>query len=161
MARLSVVIPTRNRPQYLLDAVKTVLLHVPGAEIIVCDNSDTPYLHDKIQGLSHSGRINYLYRSETLGMAENFEIAIAAATGDYIICIGDDDCVGPGNPGNCRLGSGKRRRIDNFLHRSICHALLLARCEIKILWGRLPGTIVHRFVFGEIQKDRYSSFPLE
>jgi glycosyltransferase involved in cell wall biosynthesis len=96
MARLSVVIPTRNRPQYLLDAVKTVLLHVPGAEIIVCDNSDTPYLHDKIQGLSHSGRINYLYRSETLGMAENFEIAIAAATGDYIICIGDDDCVGPG-----------------------------------------------------------------
>src|SRR6266852_4061994 len=96
MALLSVVIPTRNRHLYLLDSVRTVLLHAPGAEIVVCDNSDTSELQGMIRSLSDDRNIKYLYQSEMLGMAENFEIALSAATGDYVICIGDDDSIGPG-----------------------------------------------------------------
>jgi hypothetical protein len=92
---LSVVVPTRNRQAYVLQAIRTVLAELPDAELVVCDNSDEDRLRGDITNYVATGRVKYFYTSETLGVSENFERALAAASGDYITLLGDDDTIGP------------------------------------------------------------------
>lgn len=96
MKLISVVIPTRNRPDCLLCAVRIALRQLPEAEIIVSDNSDSDALRHKLADEIASGRVRYAYSSEHLSVVDNFERTLQMATGSYIAFIGDDDSVGPG-----------------------------------------------------------------
>ena len=57
---LSVVIPTRNRAECAVSAVRS-LLSIPSErlQIVVHDNSDNQRLHDSIQPLLHDARVVY------------------------------------------------------------------------------------------------------
>lgn len=94
--KISVVIPTRNRPQYLLDSVNVALAHCVNTEVVVCDNSDTDGLRSQLAGLAADGRVIYDHSAELRSVVQNFEHALSLATGDWLIFIGDDDAVGPG-----------------------------------------------------------------
>lgn len=91
---LSVVIPSCNRHKYLVSILGT-LLRETNAEIVVSDNSTQPLKLEVIQSLNAGSRIVYVHHSERLSVVDNFERAARLATGDYMIFIGDDDCVGP------------------------------------------------------------------
>ena len=97
MPLVSIIIPTRNRQEYVLCAVRVALAHLSDVEIVVHDNSDDVRLHSKLrQFLPQDERLKYFHVSEVLSVVENFELALAHASGDYVIFLGDDDCIGPG-----------------------------------------------------------------
>ena len=90
---LSVVIPTRNRQEYAIQAIKQVL-NVTGEEtqIVIQDNSDNTTLYDSIKEINTS-RVKYNHHEGILSFVDNFEKAVSLAEGRYITLIGDDDGV--------------------------------------------------------------------
>ncbi len=92
---LSVVIPTRNRQNYAIQAVKQILDTTDQrTQVIVQDNSDDQSLATMIEEMKDT-RVKYHYTSEQLSFVDNFEIATSMATGEYVTLIGDDDGVLP------------------------------------------------------------------
>ncbi len=91
---LSIIIPSCNRHAYLVSILET-LLGQTQAELVVSDNSDQPLEADVLQGLHAGNRVVYRHHVGKLSVVENFERALGLASGEYLIFIGDDDCVGP------------------------------------------------------------------
>lgn len=90
---LSIVVPTRGRAEYATNLVRSV--HTSKSddfELIVRDNSDEPELDSVIRSLNDT-RIRYDYSADPLNMHQNFDDAIALATGRFVCAIGDDDSV--------------------------------------------------------------------
>ena len=91
---LSVVIPTKNRIQYLLDCVKTISkIGSNNIEIVIQDNSDNQLKVQSLINEFHNENIKYYYSAEKLSQTENSDLALSHATGDYVTYIGDDDTI--------------------------------------------------------------------
>jgi glycosyltransferase involved in cell wall biosynthesis len=95
MPILSAIIPTHNRQRYAIDAITTILENFPDTEVVVSDTSDTRELETALAVWIKSGRLIYSHSSEMLDVVRNFENGLNLATGDYLIFLGDDDCLGP------------------------------------------------------------------
>lgn len=94
--KLSIIIPTKNRQQYALNCIKTLLnFSSNGFEVVVQDNSDDDSLGKMLGSLIDNDRLRYQYTPECLSFCTNFEKGIELSTGDYLVMIGDDDCVFP------------------------------------------------------------------
>lgn len=93
---ISLVIPTRNRPDYLLDTLALALQYSDEIEVVVLDNSDTDALRAPLQPHIASGQVIYRYSADKLSVVANFERGVIETTGDYLMYIGDDDSIGPG-----------------------------------------------------------------
>ncbi len=92
---LSITIPTKNRQKYCIAAVSQIIsLHLEDIEICIQDNSDTNMLQREINSLQ-CGYIKYRYVNKVLSFVENFNLAIAMSSGEYVCIIGDDDGVLP------------------------------------------------------------------
>lgn len=90
---LSVVIPTKNRQFYAIQAIQQILSNTTEeVEIVVQDNSDTNSLLEQIKELNVE-RIYYNHTSQNLSFVDNFEQAVRLASGKYVTLIGDDDGV--------------------------------------------------------------------
>jgi glycosyltransferase involved in cell wall biosynthesis len=89
--RVSVVVPTRNRPQDIVPCVETVLAY-PGSdmEVIVVDQSDDGATRDAIAALQRDPRLRYV-RSDERGVSRARNLGIQSARGP-IIAFTDDDC---------------------------------------------------------------------
>jgi hypothetical protein len=95
---LSVVIPTHNRARYAIHAIAS-LLAIPSneLEIVVSDTSTDGELSAQLA--AHAGRLlndtrlKYVRPADRLDMTGNHNAAIAAATGEYVCLIGDDDTI--------------------------------------------------------------------
>lgn len=93
-ALLSVVIPTRDRPETLAHALRTVLAAADAAtEVLVHDNSTDDRTVALVERLGDE-RIRHL-RVHDLAMTDNWEAAVLAARGDWITVLGDDDGLMP------------------------------------------------------------------
>jgi glycosyltransferase involved in cell wall biosynthesis len=92
---LSVVVPTRDRPQPLRAAVASLLAQQPAGwvELIVVDDGSHPETRSYLDGLSASGRLLAL-RSGGRGAAAARNLGIAAAGAPLVACT-DDDCEAP------------------------------------------------------------------
>ena len=93
---LSIVIPTRNRFNYVRFAIKSIL-RIPchGIQLIIEDNSDTNECELWIKENIFDDRLIYHYSQKPISMRENYDRAIANVTGEYCCLIGDDDGVNP------------------------------------------------------------------
>jgi glycosyltransferase involved in cell wall biosynthesis len=91
MPRVSIVIPTRNRPVFLIEAVRSVLGQTySDFEIIVVDdasNDETPRLLEKLQDT----RIRYFRHNVNRGEAASMNTGIRHSAGEYIAFLHDDD----------------------------------------------------------------------
>lgn len=92
---LSIVVPSCNRQQMLVSVLATLVAET-SAELVVSDNSDAPLSDEALQALGAGERLRYRHWTERLSVVDNFERGLAMATGEYLLFIGDDDCVGPG-----------------------------------------------------------------
>ncbi len=103
MPLISVVIPTRNRLPYLMECVQSVLdSRGPDIEIIVADNATDDGTAEYLASLGDAIRVT---RSDTLlSMADNWSRALELVRGEWVIFIGDDDCVMPDFGAAARLG---------------------------------------------------------
>ena len=92
---LSVIIATKNREEYCIEAIKSILT-IPGEaiEITVADNSETNKIEKFLQS-NPSDRVIYQYDKSEISSIENFNRAIGLSSGEYICLIGDDDTVLP------------------------------------------------------------------
>ena len=95
-AKLSIIIPTRNRQQYAFKCIMTLLKFLTyGFEIVVQDNSDDDSLRDMLGSAIDDMKLKYSYDNSCLSFCSNFEKSVELSCGDYLIVIGDDDCVFP------------------------------------------------------------------
>ncbi len=86
---ISVVVPTFNRPAYLVEAVASVLAQtIPAAELIVVDDGSTQDYTDCLAPFRD--RVTYMRQSNAgIGAARNTGVALAA--GDFLAFLDDDD----------------------------------------------------------------------
>ena len=95
---LSIIIPTKNRQLYCLEAVKQILnIGDKRIQIVVQDNSSENSLCQKLACLAPKQikHVKYHYSKRSLSFTDNFNIAVSLSTGKYLSVIGDDDGVMP------------------------------------------------------------------
>jgi hypothetical protein len=89
--RFSVVIPTRNRPSTLAWTLATCLdQHFDDYEVVVCDNGTTEATRQVVDEAA-SPRVRYLRTPRPLAMADNWDLAVSQARGEFVLVVGDDD----------------------------------------------------------------------
>jgi len=93
---ISLIIPTRERAQYLSKTLQTALrVDDQDFEIIVSDNASEDGTVDVVNQASDS-RLRYINTGRRVSMRQNFEFALQHSSGEYVIFIGDDDAILPG-----------------------------------------------------------------
>jgi len=93
---LSVLIPSRNRLDLLKMAVQSVLLQdFDDFEIVVSDNASSEDYGGYLESLADP-RIRYIRSDTPLSVTNNWNLALDAARGDYVVMLGDDDALAPG-----------------------------------------------------------------
>jgi glycosyltransferase involved in cell wall biosynthesis len=93
---LSIVIPTHNRRELVLDAIKTVTdQQYANWELAVFDNASSEPLASAIAALKDK-RIRYGRSDPKLAVTDSWNSAIEMASGEYVTLIGDDDGLVPG-----------------------------------------------------------------
>lgn len=91
---LSIVIPTKNRQKYCIEAIKTVVaLNDERVEIVIQDNSDEKTLESQIA--SNGWNVVYNYHEGVISFVDNFSEAVEKSSGKFLCVIGDDDGVLP------------------------------------------------------------------
>ncbi|MGH7890477.1 MAG: glycosyltransferase family 2 protein, partial [Thermodesulfobacteriota bacterium] len=91
--KFSVVIPTRNRLEYLKTAVASVMAQdCDDWEIDISDNDSTQDVKGYVASLNDS-RVRYSRTESFISVTENWNRALDQSRGDYVIVIGDDDCL--------------------------------------------------------------------
>ncbi|MEJ7615964.1 MAG: glycosyltransferase family A protein [Pyrinomonadaceae bacterium] len=91
--KFSVLLPTRNRLDYLKYAVETVVRQdYDDWELIISDNCSEEDIAGYVRSLNDP-RIKY-YRTESfVPVTDNWNNALDRSSGDYVIMLGDDDCL--------------------------------------------------------------------
>lgn len=91
--KISIIIPTRERAMYLGASIRTALdIDDADIEVIVADNASTDDTRAVVEQFSDP-RLTYLPSKLRVSMRENFNRALCASSGDYVLFIGDDDAV--------------------------------------------------------------------
>lgn len=94
MYKLSIVIPTKNRYDYLFGCLNSLsFLNPDFTEIVVQDNSDCNDLFLNFIKSSPLSNLKYFYNKESIPISQNSDLAISNSVGEYICYIGDDDSV--------------------------------------------------------------------
>ena len=93
--KYSIIIPTRNKAEYLPYAIKSVLdSSRDDIEVIVSNNFSTDNTSEILSKITDP-RLKVIRPNLTLPMAGHYEFAISHAKGEWITILGDDDAVMP------------------------------------------------------------------
>ena len=85
--QFSVIIPTHDRPEYLWEAIDSVLAQtVQDFEVIVVDDGSQPAVHEH-----DDPRVRLFRRERAAGPAQARNDGVSAATGEYLAFLDDDD----------------------------------------------------------------------
>lgn len=91
--RFTVIIPQKNRSEYLYHTLRTCMIQdYPNFEIIVgddCSDDDSVEMVKKLQ--QRDARIKLIEHKTHVGMRMNFEDALAAVQPGYVLALGGDD----------------------------------------------------------------------
>jgi glycosyltransferase involved in cell wall biosynthesis len=95
--KLSICVPSRNRQDTFRQTIADLIANPrTDVEFVFADNSDDPAIMNAFMADVADPRIRYLPAPpETLPMQDNWERTMEAATGAWIVFIGDDDYVDP------------------------------------------------------------------
>ena len=92
--KFSVTIPT-YKVQYLREAVESVVSQTyPDWELIIIDDCSPENLRAAVEPFLADSRISYFRNERNCGVVnvvDNWNICLSHCTGDYVICMGDDD----------------------------------------------------------------------
>lgn len=94
-SKVSVIIPTYNRSDYVFDAIQSVVYQkYEPIEILVIDDGSTDDTKEKLAPFIEKGAIRYIYQ-ENQGRSEARNQGISLATGDYLAFLDSDDLFEP------------------------------------------------------------------
>ena len=92
---LSIVIPTRNREKYCIEAIKHIMTFMEDCfELVIKDNSDSDIIEQYVSK-NPDIRLKYHRTQGRLNSVINMDEALSYAQGEYVCMIGDDDTVLP------------------------------------------------------------------
>lgn len=95
MKLLSIVIPTRNREEYCISAIRQILAYDrDDFELCICDNSDSDIVENFVSD-REDNRLVYIHIKGRINSAINMDSAMRMASGEYVCMIGDDDAILP------------------------------------------------------------------
>lgn len=95
LARATIAIPTRNRENYLREALDSALRQTyPNVEVIVSDNCSDDGTAAYLASINDP-RVVVLRQPTNLGMIGNWEACLERATGEYFLLLSDDDTLEP------------------------------------------------------------------
>lgn len=97
MKRFTVIIPVKNRGQFLYYTLKTCMIQeYENFEIIVSDDASTDNTQEVVnEAIKQDSRITYFRHNEGIGMRDNFEFALSKVKPGYVIALGGDDGLLP------------------------------------------------------------------
>jgi glycosyltransferase involved in cell wall biosynthesis len=90
---VSVIIPTHERAHYAVPTIRSMLALQGEVEVVVCDTSADDLISAELHDSPNLSRLKLVRPGKTLSVVDNFNAALAAATGKYLTFIGDDDFV--------------------------------------------------------------------
>lgn len=99
--KLSFCIPTLNRPEYLLIAIRSICTDIRLSsqfEICIYNNSsnvDYNIVEQEIESLSNEFKITYVKGNSKLEIDQSMFQAINLSSGDFLFLLGDDDYLLP------------------------------------------------------------------
>ena len=118
--KFSVTIPA-YKDKYLKESIDSVLAQTyPNYEVVIV-NDASPYDLDSIVNQYTDPRIRYFKNEKNCGardVVDNWNICLSHSTGDYLICMGDDDNLTPRCLQDFADLIEKYPQLDLFLARS-------------------------------------------
>ena len=91
----SVLMPTYNRGHLISKAIKSVLQQTFGdLELVISNGGSTDNTKEIVAGFNDS-RIRYIESEKRLSIGDNYQNALAHATGEYVSFLSDDDVFVP------------------------------------------------------------------
>jgi len=94
MPKVSILIPTFNRANYLRMAIDSALNQTyPNIEILVLDDCSADETIKLSKAYSDIEHITFVRNEENIGFIENWNKAVSLSSGEYIKIIGDDDIL--------------------------------------------------------------------
>ena len=105
--KLTIIIPTLQRPETLQSTIKTALnQQYPNYSIIVSDNFSNDNTKEIVTSFN-SAKITYINPGCRLSMSKHWEFALTHVEEGYVTILGDDDGVLP----------GALQKVANILHQ--------------------------------------------
>jgi glycosyltransferase involved in cell wall biosynthesis len=152
---ISVVIPTRNRVEYLLEAIRSVQQQAyEHWECVVVDDASTDGTADRLRAMV-DGRIRLLVLRHHHERSGARNAGLAQSTGSYVLFLDDDDLLTQQALGRlleaitrrscaAAIGSARRFTEDGRSRRLIVHPRVPWTGEVwretVFGWQALPGT---------------------
>ena len=91
--KFSVLVPTRNRLELLRYAVESVRRQDdPDWELVISDNASAQDIGGYVASLGEP-RVRFYRTERFVPVTENWNRALERSTGDYVLMLGDDDCL--------------------------------------------------------------------
>lgn len=116
--RLSIVIPTHNRPSLLPRALRSALASCPDdGEIIVVDDASDPPAADSLANLADP-RLRLIVNPGPHGASAARNFGVAAARGDLVLFLDDDDELLPGYPARV-LAFASQARVASYGYSAV------------------------------------------
>lgn len=135
--KISLIIPTRERVETLRSSLALALsCDDPDLEIVVSDNHSTDGTAEHLAAIDDP-RLKVVRPEGRVAMRLNFEAGLSAATGDYLIVIGDDDGILPSGLGLLRRVL-ERDRPEAVNWELISYTWPSARPGLGYGYGLLP-----------------------
>lgn len=96
--KFSVLLPTRNGGPYLENCINSILgQNYDDLELVISDNANTDNTSEIIAQYAVDPRVKILrIEGQPISVTDNWNNALFAASGDYIVMMGDDDLLLPG-----------------------------------------------------------------
>jgi len=117
--KVSIIIPTYNRANYLAQAIESALAQdYHNLEVIVSDNASTDNTQEIVKRYMRDTRFKYFRNEKNLGVAGNWRRALYDyASGEWAMILSDDDYL-----------------VDNS-YISKATELIRKYQDIKLVWG--------------------------
>ena len=95
--KFSVLLPTRNGGPFLENCMRSILDQGYGdMELVISDNANTDKTPEIIRQFAGDPRVKTLRLETLVSVTDNWNNALSASSGDYILMMGDDDYLLPG-----------------------------------------------------------------
>ena len=95
--KFSVLLPTRNGGCFLRDCIASILEEpYQDMELVVSDNANADETPSILRSFSSDKRLKVVRLENPVSVTDNWNYALKASSGDYILMMGDDDCLLPG-----------------------------------------------------------------
>lgn len=95
--KFSVLLPTRNGGAFLENCIRSILDQgYDDMELVISDNANTDNTPQIIRQFADDSRVKILRLETPVSVTDNWNNALNASSGDYILMMGDDDYLLPG-----------------------------------------------------------------